>query len=136
MISLISVEDVDTISMLGSELHENVESLYDYNSLNEGVNKTYKYEENGETIGFIHIQDLADEIDIIDIIINKKYRLKGYGSELLEYVIKEYNSKRFILEVSSMNEQAINLYKKYGFKIINIRKGYMHGIDALVMEKK
>ena len=33
------------------------------------------------------------------------------------------------------NVKAINLYKKYGFKQVAIRKKYYNGIDGILMEK-
>ena len=56
---------------------------------------------------------------------------------MLNYFFDNYLNQgdRIILEVASNNEPAINLYKKCGFKIINIRKKYYKNIDALVMEK-
>ena len=39
-----------------------------------------------------------------------------------------------LLEVRCDNINAIKLYKKYNFKIINIRKNYYENNDAYVME--
>jgi len=136
MISSITELDTNKIVLLGTILHENFESLYKYSDLNDGVNETYKYVLNGELIGFIHIQNLVDEISIIDIVVEDNFRHQGFGSKLLEYILNKYSNKRFILEVSINNDNAIYLYKKFGFETINIRKNYMHDTDAFVMEKK
>lgn len=136
MISSITELDTNKIVLLGTILHENFESLYRYSDLNDGVNETYKYVLNGELIGFIHIQNLVDEISIIDIVVEDNFRHQGFGSKLLEYILNKYSNKRFILEVSINNDNAIYLYKKFGFETINIRKNYMHDTDAFVMEKK
>ena len=124
------------IYKLGSLLNRDYSRLYDEESLNTGVNKTFLYIENNKLIGFIHIQDLIDEIDIINIVISEENRRKGYASKLIEYVINYANNKKIILEVSDQNINAINLYKKYNFIEINRRKGYYNGIDAIIMEKK
>lgn len=122
---------------LGSLLHENYRNLYDETSLNSDVNKVFMCVDNSnKLIGFIHIQNLIDEIDIIDIIIDSSYRKLGYASKLLNYVIDYAKNKRIILEVNQDNLPAINLYKKHGFSEINRRKGYYNGVDAIVMEKK
>ena len=44
--------------------------------------------------------------------------------------------KSITLEVKQTNENAIHLYKKYGFIEIGIRKGYYQGIDGILMEKE
>ena len=124
------------IYKLGSLLNRDYSRLYDETSLNSGVNKTFLCVINDQLIGFIHIQDLIDEIDIINIVINEENRRKGYASKLIEYVINYANNKKIILEVSDKNISALNLYKKYNFIEINRRKGYYNGIDAIIMEKK
>ena len=121
---------------LGSLLNRDYSRLYDDESLNNGVNKTFLYVLNDELIGFIHIQDLIDEIDVINIVINEENRRKGYASKLIEHVINYAKDKKIILEVSDQNTSALNLYKKYNFIEINRRKGYYNGIDAIIMEKK
>ena len=121
---------------LGSLLNRDYSRLYDEESLNNGVNKTFLYVLNDELIGFIHIQDLIDEIDVINIVINEENRRKGYASKLIEHVINYAKDKKIILEVSDQNTSALNLYKKYNFIEINRRKGYYNGIDAIIMEKK
>lgn len=124
------------IYKLGTLLNRDYSRLYDEESLNNGVNKTFLCVDDNKLIGFIHIQDLIDEIDIINIIISEENRRKGYASKLIEYVINYANNKKIILEVSDQNINAINLYKKYNFIEINKRKGYYNGIDAIIMEKK
>ena len=41
----------------------------------------------------------------------------------------------FLLEVAVDNDVAINLYEKFGFKIIHTRKKYYGKKDAYVMER-
>lgn len=128
---------LEDIYRLGSLLHDNYRSLYDENSLNSNVNKVFLFVDNtNKLLGFIHIQDIMDEINIIDIVIDPNYRQLGYGAKLLEYVISYANNKRIILEVNQNNISAINLYKKYNFIEINRRKRYYNGQDAIIMEKK
>ena len=136
MIKELDINNVDRVIYLGLKLNTNYSNLYDYESLNSGVNKTYIILDNNNIIGFIHIQDLIDEIDIIDIVIDEEYRRKGYGKSLINYIFDLYKDKKVILEVSVDNEAAVNLYKSLNFNVINVRKGYYNGIDALVMEKK
>ena len=136
MIKELDINNVDKVINLGLKLNTNYSNLYDYESLNSGVNKTYIILDNNNVIGFIHIQDLIDEVDIIDIVIDEEYRRKGYGKSLINYIFDFYKDKKVILEVSADNEAAVNLYKSLDFNVINIRKGYYNGKDALVMEKK
>ena len=87
-----------------------------------------------------YIGSTSEEMaEIQNFCISKDYQSKGYGKELLEYLInylKDNNSKSIYLEVNYNNIRAINLYKKYGFEVNRIRKNYYKGEDALVMIKK
>ena len=137
MISLILDNDMDRVYDLGLLLHDNFKETNSYDSLINNLDRTYKITINDDIIGFIHVQNVFDETNIIDIVIDANYRHKGYGYKLLNFVFDEYKGNRFILEVSSNNINAINFYKKEGFTLINTRKNYYQdGSDALVMEKK
>ncbi|MCR5787809.1 MAG: GNAT family N-acetyltransferase [Bacilli bacterium] len=136
MIRELSINDLDFIYVLGDTLHNNYKSLNSYSDLNEGVNKTYIISESDVIVGFIHVQELIDEIDIIDVVVCEKYRNKGYATMLFNYCFNKYSNRKFILEVSSGNIPALNLYKKMGFKVINIRNKYYGISDAYVMEKR
>lgn len=136
MIVDFNVKYLSSVYNLGNNLNINYESLYNEESLNQGVNKTFVYNLNNDVVGFIHIQDFDDEIDIISVVIDEKFRNRGFASKLMDYVVNYSNGRKIILEVNGNNKAAIGLYKKYGFKDVGIRKGYYNGEDAIVMEKK
>lgn len=92
-----------------------------------------------EIIGFAGIKIIIDEADIMNIVVKKSYRNNGIGSLLLENLILISNKKNlnFInLEVDCKNTIAINLYKKFGFEEISLRKNYYKNNDAIIMKKK
>ena len=65
----------------------------------------------------------------------KQYRGNGLSSILKKKLIEcaKLNGCLSInLEVSSSNEVAINLYKKFGFKQVGIRSNYYGKSDALL----
>jgi ribosomal protein S18 acetylase RimI-like enzyme len=45
------------------------------------------------------------------------------------------NIESISLEVSVLNEAAIQLYLKHGFKVVSLRKAYYDGVDAYLMVK-
>lgn len=49
--------------------------------------------------------------------VKKQYRRKGYGSQILNYMIKNFGVK--ILYVDKDNE-AIKLYKRFGFEVTGV----------------
>ena len=92
-----------------------------------------------EIIGFAGIKIIIDEADIMNIVVKKSYRNNGIGSLLLENLILISNKKNlnFInLEVDCKNTIAINLYKKFRFEEISLRKNYYKNNDAMIMKKK
>ncbi|MGC8554498.1 MAG: ribosomal protein S18-alanine N-acetyltransferase [Candidatus Acidulodesulfobacterium sp.] len=92
-------------------------------------------------IGFFIYYNVLDEMHILDITVSKEMQSKGIGSLMLNTVVKknsEAGIKHFFLEVGTSNIAAINLYKKFGFKIFLLRKNYYddNGEDALCMVKE
>ena len=109
------------------------EELLSDSSLYVGAKK------QNEIIGFAGIKVVIDEADIMNIVVKKSYRNNGIGSLLLENLILISNKKNlnFInLEVDCKNTIAINLYKKFGFEEISLRKNYYKNNDAMIMKKK
>ena len=85
---------------------------------------------------------MYDEGHIMTINVDKDFRRLKIGSLLLKKLIelsKEHNLKLLTLEVRSSNIAAQNLYKKYGFLCVGLRKNYykIHNSnlkeDAIIM---
>lgn len=111
--------------------------------LSELKNENTKYivlKENNNILGFAGIWITPDTVELNNIVIKKDSRGKGYSKVLLEKLIeisKETSREIFTLEVSEENVVAINLYKKYGFENVGLRKKYYKGkYDAILMSKK
>lgn len=135
MISKLTKEEVQEVIQLGTMLNHNFSKLFHIENLNP--NETiYIYKENNINKGFIHIQTGLDIIDLLNIIVKPEYQNQGIGSVLLKYIIDNKQEKKIMLEVRSKNINAIKLYQKYDFKIINIRKNYYKDDDAIIMERK
>lgn len=134
MISKLTKEEVQEVIQLGTMLNPNFSKLFHIENLNP--NETiYIYKENNINKGFIHIQNGLDIIDLLNIIVKPECQNQGIGSVLLKYIIDNKQDKKIMLEVRSKNINAIKLYQKYDFKIINIRKNYYKDDDAIIMER-
>lgn len=134
MISKLTKEEVQEVIQLGTMLNPNFSKLFHIENLNP--NETiYLYKENNINKGFIHIQNGLDIIDLLNIIVKPEFQNQGIGSILLKYIIDNKQDKKIMLEVRSKNINAIKLYQKYDFKIINIRKNYYKDDDAIIMER-
>lgn len=89
------------------------------------------YKKENIITGYLYYSEIYNRIEINQFFVYEKYRNKGYASKMLEHLIKK--NKSITLEVKCNNKKAINLYKKYGFKTVTIRKGYYNGIDGNLM---
>ncbi len=105
-------------------------------------------EDKGEIAGYIMARTelsptflkFIKKLHIISIAVLPKHRRRGIATGLMETVeeraVKQGVEKIF-LEVRVTNYPAIQLYKKLGYKITNILKGYYRdGEDAYLMEKE
>ena len=93
-----------------------------------------------EIVGYSFIWVVCDEVHIGNFAIKEEYREKKIGTRLLQYIIDEASKLGgmfFYLEVRKSNSPAINLYKKFGFVPLSIRKKYYadNDEDAIVMCK-
>ena len=91
-------------------------------------------------LGYLKARVTRDEIEIISIIIDKKFRKVGIGKSLLNKLLNIALKKKInniFLEVSVENQIAISLYKKFNFIKVGKRKNYyfQNGryIDADIM---
>ena len=76
-------------------------------------------------------------MDINNIVVSEKYRNKGIATALINFAISKFNDlKNVFLEVNDKNINAVNLYKKLGFKVIDVRMRYYGIDDALIMQKE
>ena len=90
-------------------------------------------------IGICVLNVVLDEAQINFFVVNHKYRKKGYGTYLMNYLIKQckiLNIDKLLLEVSLSNTTAEKFYSRFDFRTVGIRKNYYKdGSDALLKEK-
>ena len=141
---MISIKHIDERDIdLCYELDSNTISLW---SKKQWSNEFKK--EGIEVVGILHSNYLIgicvfhvifDEVQINFFAVKHKYRNKGFGTYLMNYLIKEckkcYINKLF-LEVSHTNSSAEKFYSRFGFSTVGIRKKYYKdGSDALLKQK-
>lgn len=87
-----------------------------YAQIADKIQDIYLLTAQGEIIGSVACY--GNEID--DLIVNPKFRRKGYGKQLLLWAmqhIRERNNEPIILYVAEWNHDALMLYKKVGFEV-------------------
>jgi ribosomal-protein-alanine N-acetyltransferase len=108
-------------------------------------------EVDGRIVGYImcRVERIFSKLDllrvrkaghIVSVAVLPNYRRMGIASGLIRLASRElattYGCDEVYLEVRVSNLQAISLYKKLGFKTVNIQKSYYaDGEDASIMAK-
>ena len=141
MISIknINEKDID----LCYELDSNTISLWSKkqwtNELKKDGTKVFGLLLSNSLIGICVFHVVLDEAQINFFVVNQKYRKKGFGSFLMNYLIKnceKLNINKLLLEVSHTNIAAEKFYNSFDFSTVGIRKNYYKdGTDALLKEK-
>jgi ribosomal-protein-alanine N-acetyltransferase len=78
-------------------------------------------------IGYIVFWVIGEEAQVNNIAIHPDFRRMGIGERVLRRIIRQVGTsgvKMITLEVRPSNAAALTLYRKLGFKMIGIRKGY------------
>ena len=94
---------------------------------------------SNKVIGFAGMWIIAGEGNITNIAVDADFKRVGIGYNLLSAlfdICKKENCPDITLEVRVSNISAINLYKKFGFHEVALRKYYYGDEDAILMEKQ
>ena len=89
-------------------------------------------------VGYLGVMFVLDELHVNTIGVLPGFEGRGIASSLLDDAwrdAKERGIKRATLEVATSNTRAQQLYYRYGFKPVGVRKNYYErtGEDALIL---
>ena len=147
-------EDLQSVMNINTQTLPENYSSYFYLELYESFPKVFLVAEvDGKIAGYILCRIESGRSDfkrnpfsftkkghVVSIAVLPEYRRRGIGSALMNEAMRgmiEYNASECFLEVRITNEQAINLYNKVGFQIVNkLSDYYSDGEDAALMAKK
>ena len=94
-------------------------------------------ERAGNVLGYLCGWYVADEVQILNVAVQTNYRRQGVAERLLRYVLdvgQQKGAQSANLEVRRDNLPARQLYEKFGFREVAVRRGYYaDGEDALLM---
>ena len=94
--------------------------------------------ERGILAGYLLAWRLDGEMHLGNLAVTPAFQRRGIGRYLLEWLIaqaKAGGQERITLEVRASNFAAQELYRRFGFRAVALRRGYYQdtGEDALVM---
>jgi ribosomal-protein-alanine N-acetyltransferase len=106
-------------------------------------NHYFAVRDGDELIGYAGISVLGPagdrECEIHTIAVDPAHQGHGHGRELLAALLEiaESHQAPVFLEVRTDNDTAINLYRRNGFEVVGMRKGYYQpsGADAYTMRR-
>lgn len=130
MLRELKIEDIEEANLLLSEFNYQIKKESFYNIFL----KSLVYYNNGIK-GIIVYDLLYDRIEIEYIIVDVEYRKRGIGTLLLNE-IEQKGIKNITLEVRESNKEAIEFYKKNGYRIEAIRKNYYGSENGYLMLKE
>jgi len=100
--------------------------------------RTYRLQ--GELIGYFVLLAAAGEAHLLNLSIAELHQRRGYGTALLNQataLARKLGAKNVFLEVRPSNRAAQELYYRYGFRKIAVRRDYYPARsgreDALVL---
>lgn len=103
------------------------------------VSYFYILEIQDKLAGYVIFWIFKEEAHIANVAVHPEYRRKGYGEQLLNWVVHFCRRKRvetISLEVNEINYTALQLYAKTGFTQVGRRvKYYENRYDALLLTK-
>ncbi len=94
----------------------------------------------GVIVGYVDYWITFDSCEVVRIAVAKEYQGRGYGHELLAYMINEAiqaDCETIFLEVRRSNIVAQRLYYDHKFMKLSVRKAYYtdNNEDAIVLGK-
>ncbi|MGO2990252.1 MAG: ribosomal protein S18-alanine N-acetyltransferase [Halomonadaceae bacterium] len=87
----------------------------------------------GELVGYAIVARLPFDAELQAIGVLPEHRHLGVGGGLMNAVLQkaaEWQSERVLLEVRAGNVAAISLYKRWGFSVDGLRKGYYPAVQG------
>ena len=144
VIKKMTKDDIDAVISIEEsaygEHHWSKESFL--NEINNDLAHYYVlFNNEGVLAAYAGCWHVLEEAHITTIAVSPKYRKRYYGQAILKKIIDDCYQKKIkyiTLEVRVSNDEAIDLYSKYGFSSFGKRKGYYqdNNEDALIMWTK
>jgi ribosomal-protein-alanine N-acetyltransferase len=98
-------------------------------------------DDDGVLLGYGGLAIYPPEGWVNNLAVRRDAQRRGVGAALLEALLAEAKRREVrmvLLEVAATNEPAQQLYRRYGFEVVAVRRGYYQpsNTDALVMKRE
>ena len=108
----------------------------------EGANpygRRLEFYEEDQVLVYLNYSVIYDRMEIDDFFVEELRRREGIGKKLMSYLVADAINRHVVnitLEVRVSNEAARELYRKFGFREVALRKFYYGDEDGILMEKQ
>lgn len=125
--------DLIEINKLGEQLHPGFARLFHMETeIDSNISIVFVSDSEDGINGYLYAQNFGDNIDILSVFVDNKYRNRHIATNLIIKLMEE--NKTITLEVKEDNFAALALYNNLGFKIVATRKKYYDDKDAYIMK--
>ena len=134
-------DDLEEIVKIEKDLYKTPWNLNQFRYELEENEFSYVYvlENDGVIVGYYGFWVMFEDVDITKVSIRKEFQGMKLSNVLIQDCfnrVSELGAYKINLEVRIDNYKAINLYEKYGFEKVCVRKDYYgKGEDALILCK-
>ncbi len=101
------------------------------------ISLTTKFKD--KLVGFVVGRIVLDEAEIFTLAVSPEWRRKRIARKLIKDLLNEFTKRKVnlvFLEVVTTNQEALRLYKSFGFYKVGTRKAYYnHSTDAHIFKK-
>jgi len=121
------LSDIEKIVLIESNCHITPWTEKNFIDSINALNRFELLVDKNLIIGYYIASFAADECELLNITVNKNYQRQGYGSIIIDHLIKyclKRKTSNLFLEVRKSNKNAILLYEKKGFNEVGIRTNY------------
>jgi len=96
-------------------------------SLNAGYLARKRVDAAGQWLGYFIAMPGVQELHLLNLTVAPPYQRQGHARAMLDRLVGEgtaLGAQRLWLEVRVGNERAQQVYRRYGFREIGVRRGY------------
>jgi len=134
--------DIDAVLELEQAVYPHPWSRANFiDSLASGYQAWLLRDQRGELLGYFLLMAIVDEAHLLNVAVSAGQQGRGLGRFLLNQAVacaRGLGMESVLLEVRPSNTRALDIYERYGFARIGLRKAYYPAAnqqreDAIVM---
>jgi ribosomal-protein-alanine N-acetyltransferase len=120
--------DLDTLVAIESAAYPFPWSRGNFiDSLNAGYLARKRIDAGGQWLGYFIAMPGVQEVHLLNLTVAPAHQGRGHARAMLDELVREslaLGAQRLWLEVRVSNERAQELYHRYGFRDVGLRRGY------------